>query len=41
MAAAGARIVIAHVSEDFTPVGWQRLGNTPYWMRWLNPTEHP
>ena len=38
MAAAGARIVIASVRDDFTPAGWQRLGHTPNWMRWLTPT---
>jgi len=40
MAAAGAKIVITHVTDDFTPAGWQRLGHTPYWMRWLNSTSH-
>jgi hypothetical protein len=40
MEAAGARIVVAYVRDDFTPAGWERLGRTPYWMRWLNPTPH-
>jgi hypothetical protein len=40
MAAAGARIVIAHVRDDFRSASWQRLGHTPYWMRWLNPAPH-
>jgi len=36
MAATGARIVVAHISEDLAPAGWQRLGKTLYWLRWLN-----
>jgi hypothetical protein len=40
METAGAKIVITHVTNDFTPAGWQRLGHTPYWMRWLNSTPH-
>jgi hypothetical protein len=38
MGATGARIVVAHISEDVAPPGWQRLGKTPYWLRWLNAT---
>ena len=38
MAATGARIVIAHITDGPAPPGWQRLGKTPYYMRWLNTT---
>jgi hypothetical protein len=36
MGATGARMVVAHVPQGLAPPGWQRLGNTPYWIRWLN-----
>jgi len=36
MANTGVRIVVAYISGSLTPAGWQRLGATPFCIRWLN-----
>lgn len=36
MADTGARIVVAHIATRPMPPDWQRLGTTPFCIRWLN-----
>ena len=39
LAGTGAKIVIAHLTGNLAPPGWQRLGATQFWSHALQPAQ--